>query len=108
MAINSTRRWLKSLMGKRSSLFAFLLCGFIGVLVDLDHLVSFLLWKYWNSNISEGRILHTPILIICCLAFCFVGTYLPGLYNKLILILVVVSTIVVLVFSPNVIWSWTR
>jgi len=57
------------------SLLAFCLCGFIGILVDIDHPISYYLIPEWS-----GRFLHTPLLIASCLMLCCLGAYLGGLY----------------------------
>ena len=93
-------------MEKLTALRIFGICGIGGVLVDFDHAVSLLLWWYRNPEITEGRIFHTPVLIISCLAICYLVSHIPGLYSKLVLAWFLVSTILVLLLSPWVIWSW--
>ena len=84
-------------------------CGVVGLLVDIDHAAALLLWRYWNSEISNGRLWHSPVLIlssiaICCL--CARGRRLHPKYLLTVGIAVAVVTTVVLVFSPWVTWGW--
>ena len=52
-----------------------LLCGLVGILVDLDHIIAY--YKGW-----EGRCLHTPLLIISSLVLGGCSTYRGGLYLR--------------------------
>lgn len=106
MASSNRRGFVKRFMASHPALFVIGLCGLVGVLVDVDHLISIVLWKYWLPQITEGRILHTPIFVISCLSICYLGARLRGLYPKLVLIGVVVVTVIVLVSSPWFIWRW--
>ena len=92
-------------MEKRTAFYIFGWCGLASLLVDFDHIISLLLWRYVNPTITEGRIWHTPLFILSCLVICYLGTHLRGLYFKLVLIVVVMLTILVLVFSPEVVWG---
>lgn len=100
------RTSLANYMERHTALRIFGLCGLAGLLVDLDHFVSLLLWSKTNIGISEGRIFHTPILIISCLAICYLVSRIPGLYSKLVLVAIGASTLLVLLVSPWVVWSW--
>lgn len=90
---------------KSTALRIFGICGIAGVLVDLDHAISLLLWWYHNPEVSEGRIWHTPLLIISCIGVCYLVSHLPGLHGKLVLISIATATMLVLLFSPWVVWS---
>ncbi len=59
-------------MGTRNALFVVGLCGLIGVLVDIDHLVAF--FNGWDE-----RFLHTPLLVISSIIILGLGTYLGRL-----------------------------
>lgn len=98
----NTRHWFP--LETRSALRLFGLCGLTGVLVDIDHIIAILLWKSFIPGITEGRIFHTSLFIVCCLAICYLGAYFARLYFKLVLVLLV--TIAVLTLSPLVVWSW--
>ncbi len=54
------------------------ICGGVGVLVDADHLVA-----YYTGQ--SGRFLHTPLLIISSLVLLGLGSYLAGLYFRVVL-----------------------
>jgi hypothetical protein len=106
MAGSSTIGYVKRLVGSRRTLFVFGTCGLAGVLVDLDHFASLILWRYIFPWITEGRLIHTPLFLISCLAICCVGARIPGLYAKLVLVGIVSVTIVVLIWSSYTVWSW--
>jgi len=55
-----------------NALFAFGICGLVGVLVDLDHLVAY--FTGWR-----GRFFHTPLLIASSLMLVGLGAYLGRL-----------------------------
>ena len=55
------------------------ICGVAGVLVDIDHLIS-----YWNKGYFT-QTGHIPLAIISCLVLCGVGACVGGLYLKLVL-----------------------
>ena len=98
-------------MDARRTLYVIWWCGLTGVLVDTDHLVSLLLWRFWNPQITEGRIWHAPLLllssiIICCL--CAFGTRLHLKYFLGMGIVVAVTTALLLMYSPLVVWGLTR
>jgi len=57
-----------------------LLCGFISVLVDLDHIIAY----YWVRGL-DGRFLHTPLLIISCCVLCYLGACLARLFFRVVL-----------------------
>ena len=91
----------------RRALFIFGLCGLVGVLVDVDHAIAIILWRHIWPEIVEGRIWHTPLLVIVSCLICYLGTYYRGLYPKLVLMGLGVVAFLVLLFSPLVVWSWT-
>ena len=99
-------------MDARHTFRVFGLCGLVGVLVDVDHAIALLLWQYVNSSITEGRLSHTPLFIITSLAACGVCTYLGRLHHKPILtlvgVIVVIIMLLVLIYSPFVVWSWSK
>lgn len=55
-----------------NALLTFWCCGIVGVLVDIDHPIGYLL------NLP-GRFLHTPFLIASSLVLCGCSAYLGGL-----------------------------
>ena len=61
-------------------LWVILLCGVVGILVDIDHLIAYYLVPKWSE-----RFLHTPLLIISCAVLCGCGAYLGGLLVRLVL-----------------------
>jgi len=65
----------------RRALFVFGLSGLVSVLVDLDHAVA----MAWYPYLNEGRIFHTPILVIACVITGCCCSYLGGLYLRLVL-----------------------
>ena len=65
--------------------FVFGLCGVVSVLVDIDHLLALLIWKYWNPTFWNGRCLHSPILAIACLVIIGCCAYWGGLHIRLVL-----------------------
>jgi len=81
------------------------LCGLVGVLVDIDHFVSLVVWRYVDSGITEGRIWHTPVFIMACGLICYLVSRLGGLHAKLVLTGVITATVVVLIMSPLVTWG---
>jgi len=89
----------------RSTLRIICWCGIAGILVDFDHFISLLIWRYVNSGISEGRIWHTPLFILSCIGICYLVSRLRGLHNKLVLVGILVATVLVLIYSPWVIWG---
>jgi len=94
----------------RSALRIVGICGIVGVLVDLDHAIALLLWRYWNPAVTEGRIWHTPLFIAACVGICCLGTRIGRLHHRFVLIgaAVTVVTVLVLVYSPLVIWGLTK
>jgi hypothetical protein len=65
----------------RSAFYVGIMCGVIGILPDIDHVISF-----WIQPQSESRrIYHDPILFVCCLVLCSLIAYGGGLYIKYIL-----------------------
>jgi hypothetical protein len=65
----------------RSALFAFGVCGVVGVLVDIDHLIAYFLLL----PREDWRFLHTPLLIVSCIMLCGLSAYCGRLYCKHIL-----------------------
>jgi hypothetical protein len=59
---------------------AFILCGIIGVSIDIDHFISYLA----KAGLS-ARFLHIPIIIIIGCVFCCLCAYLGGLLLKVVL-----------------------
>ena len=55
-----------------NALLVGLLCGTVGVLVDIDHFIA-----YFTRG--SGRVLHTPILIVSITMLCGLIAYLGGL-----------------------------
>jgi len=72
-------------MDASTALLVFGACGIIGVLVDADHFLALLIWRYWKPTFWNGRFLHTPILIGACLVILACGTYWGGLLAGLVL-----------------------
>lgn len=97
---------LKTLVEAHGALLTFGICGLVGILVDLDHAVSYILWSTLMPHLTEGRLWHTPLLILVSLAICGLGAYHSRLYIKLVLILQVLITGLVIGLSPHTIWSW--
>jgi len=95
-------------METRAALRVFGFCGLASVLVDVDHGLSLLLWRFVNPQITEGRLWHTPLLIVVCIIMCYLVSHCRGLRPKLFLGTVLTTTILILLFSPYVVWTWTR
>lgn len=91
-------------LGTRRTLCIIGLCGLAGILVDLDHAIALLIWRYINPSLAEGRIWHTPLFIISCIGICCLAPHIRGFCPKLVLVEVVIVTILVLALSPWVIW----
>jgi len=75
--------WLQSILHCQVlgiPLWVILLCGVIGVLVDIDHIIAY----YWVRSL-DGRFLHTPLLIISCVVLCGCCTYIGGLLLRMVL-----------------------
>ena len=107
MASNPRRGSIGRLVDGHSALLTFGLCGLVGVLVDIDHFISPVLWRYAFPWITEGRLFHTPLLIITGLIICYTYTCLGRLHRRFILIGVgmLAITVAILIFSPWVVWS---
>jgi hypothetical protein len=54
-------------------------CGLAGVLVDIDHPIT-----YWLTG-KATRADHIPLAIMCCLILCLISAYIGGLYSRLVL-----------------------
>jgi len=63
---------MEDIMGEYNALLVGLLCGIVGVLVDLDHVIGHYLG--WDSHF-----LHTPLLIVSGAVICGALAYLGGL-----------------------------
>ena len=75
--------WLQSIIYYQVlgvPLWVIVLCGVVGILVDIDHPISY----YWLRSL-DGRFLHTPLLIGCGCVLLGVGAYIAGLLVKLVL-----------------------
>jgi len=59
-------------MGEHTTFLIGLLCGVIGVLVDLDHVIAYYIGR-------SNRFLHTPLLIVSSIVICGALAYLGGL-----------------------------
>ncbi len=68
-------------MGKRNALLVGLLCGVVGVLVDLDHVISYYLVPQWSDHF-----LHTPLLIVSGTITCGLIAYLGRPLIRMVLI----------------------
>jgi hypothetical protein len=95
-------------MEGRTTLYILGVCGLASVLVDLDHAVSLIWWRFFDSTLTEGRICHAPLFTLASLAFCGMVPFTRGLYNKLVLIGAIVVTILLLIYSPYVFWGIRR
>ena len=67
-------------MGPGNALLVFGICGIVGVLVDLDHVISYYLVPQWS-----GRFLHTPLLVVSSAVLCGLITYIGGLFIRMVL-----------------------
>jgi len=54
-------------------------CGLAGILVDIDHPIT-----YWLTG-KATRADHIPLAIICCIILCGIGACFGGLYGRLVL-----------------------
>ena len=76
--------WLQSLADLTIfsvPLWVILLCGFLGVLVDIDHLISY----FWFPSLRR-RFFHTPVLIIGFCIFCLASACIGGLLFEVVLV----------------------
>lgn len=73
------RRIVTAFVEDHPTLFAFILCGGVGVFVDADHLLILFF------PVGFGRVWHLPLLIVCGGAFCCLGAFATGLLVKLVL-----------------------
>ena len=62
-------------------LLAFWVCGLAGILIDIDHPISFYLVPK-----RDRRFFHTPILVADCIILCSLSAYIGGLLVGSILI----------------------
>ena len=68
-----------------TAFYIFGLCGLAGVLLDIDHLVAMVIWRYFNPRCINGRLFHKPVFIATGLTIIGMGAYLTRLYFKLVL-----------------------
>lgn len=61
-------------------LLVILLCGILGVLIDIDHPLSY----YWLTKL-KARFLHTPLLIAGCCILCVALACAGGLLLGMVL-----------------------
>jgi hypothetical protein len=54
-------------------------CGLAGILVDIDHPIT-----YWLTG-KATRADHIPLAIISCIILCSVSACIGGLYGRLVL-----------------------
>ena len=66
-------------MDAKRAFCTFCVCGITGVLVDIDHIIS------WSTKGLEGRFLHTPLLIFAGGIILITCAYLGRLYIKRLL-----------------------
>jgi hypothetical protein len=55
------------------------LCGLAGVLIDIDHLIS-----YWNRG-HFSQVAHIPVAVVSFFVLCVACACCGGLYLKLVL-----------------------
>lgn len=72
-------------MDAKRALLTFGLCGIVGVLVDIDHLIYYTVTYYKLQAQITGRFLHTPIFIVVGSAIIGICAYIGGLYIKSVL-----------------------
>jgi len=75
--------WLQDIRHYLASSVPFwviLLCGLVGILVDIDHPIAYYLIPEWSR-----RFLHTPLLIGGCFVLCGCGAYIGGLLLRVVL-----------------------
>lgn len=71
---------IRKSMDVGNALFAGILCGFVSVFIDFDHVFKIILFPE-----KDWRFLHISILLACCIVLCCCGAYCGGLYVKYIL-----------------------
>lgn len=64
----------------RFTLFTFGVCGLVGILIDIDHVITYYLLRDWS-----GRFLHTPLLVASGIVLCGLSAYLGGLLIRVVL-----------------------
>ena len=106
MASSTTIRYIRRRVEGHRALLAFGLSGLVGVLLDVDHFVSLVLWRYVFPQITEGRLVHTSLFIVASLIICYLVSRGRGLYHKYVLVGVAVTTVSILIWSPYVVWGW--
>ena len=67
-------------MVRRNALLAFVICGIAGVLVDVDHVISYYFVPEWG-----GHFLHPPLFVASCVVLVGLSAYLGGLLLRQIL-----------------------
>jgi len=71
---------------RKSPLHIFGLCGIVGVLVDIDHPIAYVIFgaeKYFNP--MYGRFLHIPFAIGSGIMLCRTCSHIRRLCNKKVL-----------------------
>ena len=93
-------------MRSRLSLLVFGICGAVGLLVDIDHVLSQVVREQWGVPTTHGRIWHTVLFVATGAIVCGLGSRATGLHRKLVLSLGVgIVTMAVLLGSPLVKWG---
>ena len=75
--------WIQGILGVTVGgvpLWVILLCGLVGILVDLDHFIA----HYWLTEL-DARFFHTPLLIVSCVILGSCSAYIAGLYLRMVL-----------------------
>ena len=104
IAVNS-KGMARNRIGTRRALCVVGLCGLVGVLVDIDHIIPIFFPQYRWFN---GRIGHAPLFVISSIAICYMGSRIRGLQPKLVLVGVATVTALVLWLSPWIRWGLTK
>ena len=61
-------------------------CGLAGVLVDIDHIIFWIVQYFSKGELSyTGRFLHSPLLIASGIVLLSCGAYLGGFFFKCVL-----------------------
>jgi len=71
----------RHILQRRDALLIFGLCGLVGVLPDLDHVLAY--EKGWDYLLV--RPLHTPILVVASVVLCACCTCCGGLLIRMVL-----------------------
>ena len=62
-------------------LYVIMLCGVLGISIDIDHPIA----RYWLKRLDD-RFLHTPALIVGSIIFCIAIAYITRLLFEVVLI----------------------